>query len=327
MARPRKIGFNSFPHDTNAANDDKMQAFRALHGNDGYAFYFIVCEHIYRYGATVDMEDADTVQLLAQNVMVTVERFFELLESSIELGLFLIQDYAITNDDILRTAISEDVKRQRWQRSNRKRAINSAVNEINSAVNQQNTDFPTRTKEDELTELTARLNELTARLNEPEVVSSIGFKKDLSSLKDFKDQDLNTLPSLPRVREAPPPFEYEGKLDILKAMNHYGVKLHGFLKFDMIRSYQGVMDDEILLAAIKESGGRTDSYCSAVVSSWFERGWHKMADHPSYQGGEVVEIARGRIERQRPNARTATQIAFEEAGKRSKPGRQVWTPR
>lgn len=38
MARPRKEGLGYFPHDTDAVNDEKIEALRALYGNDGYAY-------------------------------------------------------------------------------------------------------------------------------------------------------------------------------------------------------------------------------------------------------------------------------------------------
>ena len=48
MARPLKAGLNYFPHDTDAVNDDKLQSLMALHGAEGYAFYFILLERIFR---------------------------------------------------------------------------------------------------------------------------------------------------------------------------------------------------------------------------------------------------------------------------------------
>lgn len=47
MARPLKLGLDYFPHDTDAWNDDKIEAMRVNFGNDGYAFYFIILERIY----------------------------------------------------------------------------------------------------------------------------------------------------------------------------------------------------------------------------------------------------------------------------------------
>lgn len=337
MGRPLKIGYDSFPHDTNAAADEKMTAFRTLHGNDAYAFYFILCENIYRTAATLDMEDPDTVNRLAQSIMVTAERFYELLDCALELGLFSILDYSkgvLSNDQYKRCADRSEVKRQRWRRTQnssyqRGEKVISADNSIIIADNEQKQEIPTASREDELSSRITENEELSARITPFEPVSSIGLKKDLSS-KDLSSKDLIPTHLNAHAREAPPPFENEGKLDVLKAMNHYGITVNGFLKLEMICAYQGIMDDELILAAIKESGGRTASYCAKVVESWNAKGWRKLSDHPSYQptkGGEVVEIARGRVERQRSYPRTATQIAFEEAGKRSRPGRQVWTPR
>ena len=47
MARPQKEGMDYYPHDIDAANDEKIEALRAIYGNNGYAFYFILLERIY----------------------------------------------------------------------------------------------------------------------------------------------------------------------------------------------------------------------------------------------------------------------------------------
>lgn len=46
MARPLKEGMDYFPHDTDASDDEKIEALRAIYGNDGYAFYFILLDLI-----------------------------------------------------------------------------------------------------------------------------------------------------------------------------------------------------------------------------------------------------------------------------------------
>jgi hypothetical protein len=50
MGRPRKEGMDYFPHDVDAVFDEKIEALRTMFGNDGYAFYFISLERIYRSG-------------------------------------------------------------------------------------------------------------------------------------------------------------------------------------------------------------------------------------------------------------------------------------
>ncbi|MCY6354344.1 Lin1244/Lin1753 domain-containing protein [Clostridium sp. ZS2-4] len=44
MARPKKLGMDYFPHDCDASNDERVEGLRAVHGDDGYAFYFILLE-------------------------------------------------------------------------------------------------------------------------------------------------------------------------------------------------------------------------------------------------------------------------------------------
>ena len=48
MARPQKEGLDYFSHDTYSESDEKIQAMIYLYGNEGYAFYYRLLEHIYR---------------------------------------------------------------------------------------------------------------------------------------------------------------------------------------------------------------------------------------------------------------------------------------
>lgn len=62
MARPLKLGLDYFPHDTDSVNDEKIEALRMLFGNDGYAFYFILLERIYRTPTfELNVSDAETI--------------------------------------------------------------------------------------------------------------------------------------------------------------------------------------------------------------------------------------------------------------------------
>lgn len=89
MARPQKEGLDYFSHDTDAVNDEKIEALRALYGNDGYAFFFILLERIYRSpNAELDVSDAETLQILARKVSVTEEKFQEMLKTAIKRGCF-----------------------------------------------------------------------------------------------------------------------------------------------------------------------------------------------------------------------------------------------
>lgn len=95
MARPIKEGMDYFPHDTDAANDEKIEALRALCGNDGYAFYFILLERIYRTSSfELNIRDTETLQILARKVGVNMDRFQQLLDTALKWGCFDRQAYA-----------------------------------------------------------------------------------------------------------------------------------------------------------------------------------------------------------------------------------------
>jgi len=94
MARPQKEGLDYFPHDTDAVNDEKIEALRALHGNDGYAFYFILLERIYRSPyMEIDISDAETIQILARKVSVTTEKFTEIMQTALKWRCFDPEKY------------------------------------------------------------------------------------------------------------------------------------------------------------------------------------------------------------------------------------------
>lgn len=78
-----------FPHDTDARYDLKIKKLRATYGNDGYTFYFIMLENIYRTKAyELDISDEDTILILLEETKLSEKRFKEILSKCLELGLF-----------------------------------------------------------------------------------------------------------------------------------------------------------------------------------------------------------------------------------------------
>lgn len=312
MARPRKTGMDYFPHDTDAAGDEKIDAFRTIHGNDGYAFYFILCERIYRTpGAELDVSNPILIPSLARKIMVTIERFHELLATALSLGLFSADAFdergVLTSNGIKqRVGIVVDT-RQKWR--DKKQVIHSQKDD-KQVFSGDNGSFPS-------------------------IIPSKVFKDLELKDQELKDQDQKTLTEndYAPVREpGPEPFIHGGDnpLDIWAALSHYRIRMSGFFTFEKIRTFQGRITDELILTAIKESGGRSDSYCLKVLEDWNSKGWLKIEDHPKYrptEGGDVVAIFGARNQGQRNDRRNTTSSAFEEARKRSKPGKQVFAPR
>jgi len=94
VARPEKTGMDYFPHDTDAVTDEKIDALRMLYGNDGYAFYFIMLERIYRTPEfELDVSDTETRQVLARKIGITEELFDRILLSCIKRSCFDRESY------------------------------------------------------------------------------------------------------------------------------------------------------------------------------------------------------------------------------------------
>lgn len=89
MARPQKCGMDYFPHDTDSLSDEKIEALRMLYGNDGYAFYFILLERIYRTeNFELDISDAETKQILSRKIGVAEELFDKMLLTALKQKCF-----------------------------------------------------------------------------------------------------------------------------------------------------------------------------------------------------------------------------------------------
>lgn len=107
-----------FPHDTDACSDEKVDALRMIHGNDGYAFYFILLERIYRTADfELDVSDAETKQILARKVDVTPQKFEEMLQTALKRRCFDPVAYAergvLTSPGVKKRTESVMSKRQK----------------------------------------------------------------------------------------------------------------------------------------------------------------------------------------------------------------------
>lgn len=116
MARPIKDGCSYFPHDCDLSHDEKIESLEAVHGNDGYATYLKMLERIYRHGVFVSVIEAETRQILARKCNVTTEKFMEMIEMMVRLGLFCKENYAkglLTSNGIQKRLDAINSKRRR----------------------------------------------------------------------------------------------------------------------------------------------------------------------------------------------------------------------
>lgn len=126
MARPRKEGMDYFPHDTDAANDKKIKALRMLYGNDGYTFYFVLLEMIYREPSfELDISDAETIQILSKECGINEELFNQILKTAMKRDCFDRESYyeraVLTSNGIKKRASVVVDKRVRMQEKHAKK--------------------------------------------------------------------------------------------------------------------------------------------------------------------------------------------------------------
>lgn len=96
MARPLKSGLDYFPHDTDAVSDEKVESLMALYGCEGYAFFFVVLERIFRTeNGVLPMGKLTDKVGITRKLGLTVERFNEILATAIEIDCFDREQYGV----------------------------------------------------------------------------------------------------------------------------------------------------------------------------------------------------------------------------------------
>lgn len=89
MARPKKEGLEYFPHDVFASSDEKIEPLLMIYGANGYAFFFLHLEYIYRHAnLSFDVSDAETRQILCQKLHINLEEYEQILKTALKRGCF-----------------------------------------------------------------------------------------------------------------------------------------------------------------------------------------------------------------------------------------------
>ena len=153
MARPIKQGMDYFPHDCDASNDEKIEALRALHGNDGYAFFFILLERIFRAeNAELSLSIPSIKAALIKKICVTPEKFDEILCTAFEVEAFdqtaYLERNVLTSRGIKRRCEQIQGQRERWRRNKAKEVIREENTEENTEVTPQRKEKKSKEKQE-----------------------------------------------------------------------------------------------------------------------------------------------------------------------------------
>jgi hypothetical protein len=135
MARPRKEGLDYFPHDCDAASDEKVETLMYLHGAKGYTFYFVLLERIYRSKTfELDVSDAETRQILSRKMVITIEDFDQILETAIRYKCFDQEIYhnhqRLTSEGIRKRAETVISKRERMRNKSASGVLKAETREV-----------------------------------------------------------------------------------------------------------------------------------------------------------------------------------------------------
>jgi len=209
MARPYKEGLDYFPHDTDAASDEKIEALRSLYGNDGYAFYFILLERIYRSAAQeLDLSADETLQILAHKVGVSPQKFRRMLATALKWGCFDAALYAekarlSSNGIKKRSAVVLD-KREKMRRARQGKSEPrgaSIQQEEKPAPAPPLEEIPQETTQDRAVQTTAQTPAQTTQQTGPQTSQSTGKK---STEKNSTAKNHHAEEAIPRADRIDP---------------------------------------------------------------------------------------------------------------------------
>ena len=70
---------------------------RAMFGNDGYAFYFLLLERIYKSGGVLDVQNPAIMAAIRRSITADSALFDKMMDTAIDLGLFDGEKYRTQN--------------------------------------------------------------------------------------------------------------------------------------------------------------------------------------------------------------------------------------
>lgn len=284
MARPIKQGMDYFPHDTDAASDEKVEALRILYGNDGYAFYFILLERIYRTSSfELDVSDAETRQILARKVEVTPQKFEDMLATALKRGCFDRLAYdergVVTSNGIKKRAAEVVGKRQKMALTYAKR--------VSSAETPQET--PPETRQRKVKESKEILNSISESKTPPTPGAGeggVGSQKKIEAAENSAAEPAaQTQPPV----AAPPrhpfgrdplafpenlrwPFESDAWRDAWTRFRRHLA--------DMDKAFRGDTHEEAALMRLTGLAGSDEQQALKIINDTIANGWKNLTlDH------------------------------------------------
>jgi len=199
LARPRKTGLDYFPHDVDAIEDEKIEALRALYGNDGYAFYFILLERIYRSNnAELNVSKKAILAALVKKIGVSEQKFYEMLETALELELFDKEAFEgnqiLTSNGVKKRYIEVQNMRERWRKQKEK---NKKECDTSSVFHAENTEENTEDNAEVTGESKEKKRKEKIYIRSSSCCTSLGkvfqfYEENIGLISSYQAQSLNS---------------------------------------------------------------------------------------------------------------------------------------
>ena len=93
MGRPKKVGLEYFPHDTDSTTDPKIEPTIMIYGAKAYAFYFMHLEYCYRSDdLCIDISTSEIGEemreVIRRKLQITADEYNDILSSFLRHGAF-----------------------------------------------------------------------------------------------------------------------------------------------------------------------------------------------------------------------------------------------
>jgi hypothetical protein len=318
MARPVKIGMDYFPHDTDASNDEKIDFLRSLYRNDGYAFYFILLERIYRSPVLeIDLSYDDMKKVMAKKVGVSLKRFLAIMNSSLSINLFSKSDFdekgVLTSPAIKKRAEVVYSKRENERKKYMSRNGSNQNSEVGlqqkvhisaSETNQENTfsdELPFRAKQNNKIQNKIKnhtpLSLQNAESNQPNQFESDSFLKNGEEFNNLWEKYGKPVGNKESIKKYYMKIPVEERKKILPHVEKYIQAYEPRFRKDLLNYLKlRAWNDEVFPAVNSPPGNGNEQIQSQIMSS----------THPEWiaRTKELDELRKERDESQKTKTQT-----------------------
>jgi len=288
MARPKKIGLDYFPHDTDSTTDPKIEPTIMIYGARAYAFYFVHLEYCYRSDdLCIDISASEIGEemreVICRKLHITAQEYDDILASFFRHGAFDKKVFdktgKLTSDGIKKRAEIVLRKRSRTKEYQALQVSDAETREKNTSKIPHLADAETREK---------NLSEIPQRKEK----KSIAKKRINTTTITTDEDDMST--AVVAVVDKESELESTGSKAIRFAHQAWGRMLSPLdaesiqVWITEFRDRGSLEPEEIVIEALKISSSqnvRKMAYVNSILRSWADMGILRVVEIEDHEEG------------------------------------------